>query len=123
MLRSIICLNSSRLTRLLYQCNSTFCYAIEFQAICSGELLSDTTFPAKISKRSTLKFCSMVGAYNVYRRHTSETVIREVLTEVLGNLNLAAHEIDSVKPSKVISNQERVLLSPCRLNTLPSTKI
>ena len=107
------CLNGSCLTRRLYHCNSAFCFVIPIRTVCSGELLPDTPSPAKISKRSTLKLRSIVSAYNLYRRqHTSKTVVCEVLTQVFGNLIFAVHEIDSVEPSEVISNQGRVGLPP-----------
>ena len=46
-----------------------------------------------------------------------------VLSKVSGNNVFAAHEIDSIEPSKVISDHEHVLLPPDRLYTLFPTNI
>ena len=112
------CLNNSRFTRRFYHCDSPFCYTIKLRTACSGELLPDTPFPAKISKRPTLKLCSVVSAYNLYGAwYTSKTVVCEVLSEVSGNLVFTAHEIDSIEPSEVLSSREHVL-PPDRLHII-----
>lgn len=57
----------------------------------------DIPLPAKISKRLTLKLCSIVSAYNFYwRQHTNKMVVREALTEVFRNIIFTAHDINSV---------------------------
>ena len=118
------CLNDSRFTHRFYQCGSPFCYTIKLQTVCSGGLLPDTSFPAKISKRPTLKLCSVVSAYSFYGAcYTSRTVVCEVLSEVSGNPVFAAHKIDSIEPSEVISNHEHVLLPPDRVHTFFTTNI
>ena len=104
-------LNDSRFTCRFYHCDSTFFYTIKLRTACSSELLPDTPFPAKISKRPSLKLSSVVGAYSFYgARYTSKTLVCEVLSEVSGNLIFAAHDIDSIEPSEVIPNHEHLLL-------------
>ena len=117
------CLNYSRFTCRFYHCDSPLCYIIKLRTVCSGELLLDTPFPAIISKHPILKLCNVVCAYSFYGAlHTSRTVVCELLS-YSGNVAFAAHKIDSIEPSDVISNHEHVLLPPDRLHTLLSTNI
>ena len=51
------------------------------------------------------------------------TIVYEVLSEVSGKLVFAAHEINSIEPSEVISNHKHVLLLLDRLHTLFPTNI
>ena len=111
-------------TRRFYSCDSPFCYTIKLRTVCSGELLPDTPFPARISKRPTLNLCSVISTYSFYGAwYTSKTVVCEVLSEVSENLVFAAYEIDSIKRGEVISNHEHVLLPPDRLHTLFPTNM
>ena len=84
--------------------------------------MPDIPFPVKIKKRPTLELCSVDSGCSFYgRRHTSKTVVREVLSKISKNLAIAAYEIDSTELNEVISNHEHVCLSPNRLHTLLPT--